>query len=62
MGLAKDALRCLAGCMIKLKCKCKSGCCQSDCMAEEGPAPSPVLPKKESTNKLRKRNSWLSTV
>ena len=63
MGLAKDAIRCLAGCMIKSRCNIKlSKCCQSECMTEEGPANTPQMQRKESTATVKKRNKITTDV
>jgi len=49
MGWIKDSIACLAGCSIRLKMKCKSKCCQSDCVLEETPG---KLSKQESGNSV----------
>ena len=47
MGWFKETMKCLSACSIRLKVKCKSGCCVSDCMLEETPN---ELSKQSSSN------------
>jgi hypothetical protein len=49
MGWVKDTIKCLGACSIRLKFKCKSGCCASDCMLEETPN---ELSKQESSTSV----------
>ena len=49
MGWVKDTIKCLGACSIRLKIKCKSGCCASDCMLEETPN---QLSKQESSKSV----------
>lgn len=49
---SKDIVKCLSACSIRLKVKCKSGCCTSDCMLEESPHKLPRISSVESTAKI----------
>ena len=63
MGLAKDAIRCLTGCMIKTRCNVKCNkCCQSECTTQEGPADTPQIQRKESTATVKKHNNVTTEV
>jgi hypothetical protein len=62
MGWLRDIIKCLSACSIRLKVKCKSSCCQSDCMLEETPE---RLSKQESGNSLdskKRESSKISSV
>jgi len=66
MGLGKDIVSCLAKCSFRWKLNCKSKCCQSDCMLEEGESvhmhPSPVLPVKNIPVNEEKASANISTL
>ena len=52
MGWIKDSIKCLSACSIRMKVKCKSSCCSSDCMLEESPYKLPRISSVESTGKI----------
>ena len=68
MGLGKDIISCLAKCAFRWKLNCKSKCCQSDCMLEEGESvhvhPSPVLKVKNIYKNIEeeKASAHISTL